>query len=688
MNLRKTPKLYNRFALLAIVLKVFWGLSHQTAYSIPLNKLGLPIALYLASLNSMPTSDGFQLAAQNLASVSRSPAGVAILSSTDGNIELSNAHPASPILSHSRWDEIEMLGFALQGNGGNYASTLSAVAESLEIAAEDAIQLQGQGIQKGFLFPSFVGASSGSLVVSIASSLIQNTHLFPDSHTDKVFSPSEVKTLSRALRYMAYAADERLFERFMFIAKSGISMVKGKLGLDRLSYEFKRMLNPKETPNWWTKSISRSEAVLYDFTKAIFIAQNLNKSMLLVPPSDLSLSPEEEKLVTELGWMHVSDLPRIPKDTSNPKGALKLAAKVAKYVRVSAEKRVRKALLKKYRIPFLRHAFVNYDNPTRDTEHPLKKAMIDHKLADGCVTATFVLWKEEFNLDDVDKLPKYLDEDVRPMLFANAETAHVLAQYYNNTHISEHEKDALIASTPHIHGGMLPSTKEPDLLEVLAGHANNPAKYSISSIKDLSNGDDFTVLDSEEDQGPWIGTLGGFINAASLARIASLQLSIKARDLQNKLAQGTQISSKLLIFSKPSLPGLEDFAQQKIKQLFSGGDSKLAEENIEIVKLHAQNNIDRTIYHGQLMEQLGINSEMNRLGVYWDISGTLPAAQAGKSYLLVYLIANEVRKQLDEENQMTFNPLSEEEENLFTTETGTTYDLYGRPVSDELFESH
>ncbi|MFK7826885.1 MAG: hypothetical protein AB8G05_22270, partial [Oligoflexales bacterium] len=328
-------------------------------------------------------------------------------------------------------------------------------------------------------------------------------------------------------------------------------------------------------------------------------------------------------------------------------------------------------------------AFVNYDKPTKDTNHPLKKAMIDHQLSDGCVTATFVLWKEEFDTDDVDELPTYLDKDVRPMLFANSKTADALVQHYNNTHISEYEKDALVATIPHIHGGMLPSTKEPDLLEVLAGHANNPSKYSICSIRDLGNGDEFKIIGSKVDQGPWIGTLGGFLNAASMARLASLQLTIKARELQNKLTNGTQISSKLLIFSKPRLSGLEDFAQQKIKQLFSNGDAKLGEENIEVVKCQAKNDIGRTIRHSEYMEQLGIRSEINRLGVYWDISGALPAAQAGKSYLLVYLIANEARKQLDQQNQMTFNPLSQEEEILFTSEAGIVYDLYGKPVSND-----
>ena len=580
------------------------------------------------------------------------------------------------------FDRVNLLGFALQGNGGNYAATLSAIAESLDIHAERAIKLENQqNIRIGFMFPSFVGASSGSLVVSLASSLVKNELLFTELHNNRIFMPIEVQTLARAFRYLAFVADETLFERLMFVTKSGLSMLRGRVGIDQLSYQFGRLFDPAEHPNWWNNSIARSEAVLYDFTKIIFLAQNLNKQMLLERVHAVGLTRKYRNLARKSGWYYVSDLPIHERGKENPEGAMQLAAKVAQHIRAKSEERVKEAIMEQKYFPLLRH-LINYDDPNRDSQHPLKKAMINNELADGFVTATFVLWKEDLKESDVAKLPNYLDQDLRPMVFANPQTAHKIKQHYNGNKFDCHEKNALVAAISHIHGALLPSTKEPELLEVHAGYANDSEKYSIKRIWDLENKKEF-VIHADMSLSPWIGTLGGFINAASMARLAALQLYIKGKELSDINYSGPEFRSHLLIVGKPRKKGLVDFAQKKIEQLFSDGDPGIAKRNIRAVEQHANYDIERTIDYQEKSKQSGILSSANRLGIYWDISGTIPAAQAGKSYQLVYLIANEVRKQLDSGNHMSFSPLNANDLKEFTTEFGYAYDLYGKLTNIE-----
>ena len=581
-----------------------------------------------------------------------------------------------------KFDQVKLLGFALQGNGGNYAATLSAIAESLDIQASRAmVQSQNEGLRIGFMFPSFVGASSGSLVVAVASSLVKNEHLFPPAEKDRVFMPTEVHTLARALRYIAFVADESFFERVMFITKSGLSMLRGKLGIDHLSYQFGRLFYPAEHPNWWSQSIARSEAVLYDFTKVIFLAQNLTREMLLEDLGNVSLSMKHRSLAHKLSWLYVSDLPTYEAGPDNPEGAMELAAKVAKYVRSRAEDRVREVIVQHKYFPLLRHT-INYGDPTRNRHHPLKQAVLNHELAEGFVTATFVLWKKELKESDVAGLPNYLDPDLRPMLFASPETAENLQQFYNGSKFSGEEKNVLIAAARHIHGALLPSTKEPDLLEVHAGYAQDEQKYSLEWIYDIDTKRQYPL---HPQQAPklWIGTLGGFINAASMARLAALQLYIKVKKLKDPNRSGPEYQSHLIIVGKPRLPSIVDFAQKKIVELFSQDDPLKANKNMEAVEEHASYDIERTIEYMEKSKQIGVPASAERLGVYWDISGTIPAAQAGKSYQLVYLIANEVRKQLDDGRCMTFNPLDHEELEKFTTRPGYKYDLHGSLVGIE-----
>ena len=579
------------------------------------------------------------------------------------------------------YTNVELIGFALQGNGGNYAATLSAIAESLEINAEHAISLQQSGVRKGFMFPSFVGASSGSLVVSIASSLIQNENLFPNPHKDRIFSAQEVGHLARAFRYMGFVADESNLERAVFFSRSIFSILKGVLGLDHVSYKFARLLKPEANPIWWTKSLARSEAVLYDFTKVVFVAQNLTPSMILTPLSKVNLSKKDRQLASQFKWQYVSDLPRVQEEQDANSKTIKLVKKIARHIRLSAEQRVRSLLVKRNYMPFLRHIFINYADARIQTDNPLKGAMVNHKLAEGYMSAAFVLWKEAYHHQASAALPSYEDQDFRPMVFASAETSKRFLQD-ESFYSGEAEKPLLLATVPHIHGAVLPSTKEPYLLEVVAGHASDSSKYSISSIHDFRDGREYIFNGKPSKKDPWVGTLGGFINVALLSRLAAFQLYLKAAELQQSTEQTqTNLSTKLLIVSKSRAPGKSDFARGAIEQSFSKKDKSLAKKNLEAFESHARRDIDHVKIYESMIEGLGVPSKVQRLGLDWSLTGFVPASQAGVSYKLVYVIANEVRKQLDKGQHLTLNLLTPTEESRYTSPIGTTFDLYGQPVA-------
>ena len=101
---------------------------------------------------------------------------------------------------------------------------------------------------------------------------------------------------------------------------------------------------------------------------------------------------------------------------------------------------------------------------------------------------------------------------------------------------------------------------------------------------------------------------------------------------------------------------------------------------MKVLNQHARFDMDRAVLYSDRLRRLGFITSIKRLGIYWDISSPLPAAQAGKSYQLVHLTANEVRKQLDAGKQQTISPLAQKDLSAFTTKKGYGYDLYGRRI--------
>ena len=105
-----------------------------------------------------------------------------------------------------------------QGNGYNWASTLSWLSTELLSVYQDALEIQRQnpGAKVGISANCFIGGSSGSGVTAVYDSLLSNPNIADQTIGDvligradpnRILSPEEIYRMSKSLRYIALGAD-------------------------------------------------------------------------------------------------------------------------------------------------------------------------------------------------------------------------------------------------------------------------------------------------------------------------------------------------------------------------------------------------------------------------------------------------------------------------------------------------
>jgi hypothetical protein len=107
---------------------------------------------------------------------------------------------------------------AMQGNGFNWAATISWISETFKIRA-----IEGRKLQKKtdrdvlFYLDCAGGGSSGAATTALYAAMLTNPNFA--NKPSKLYTPEEVTTMSRALKYVAYATDLTgvEFQKFMTI---------------------------------------------------------------------------------------------------------------------------------------------------------------------------------------------------------------------------------------------------------------------------------------------------------------------------------------------------------------------------------------------------------------------------------------------------------------------------------------
>ena len=110
--------------------------------------------------------------------------------------------------------------FAPQGNGGNWAATLSWVSEQINVRVQEAISLSQQGKRVGLYLGCMTGGSSGSVTTAVLSSILSNKNILPAKSAQDILSPEEATLSAKAPRYVAFSVDLNLRELVRFFGQA------------------------------------------------------------------------------------------------------------------------------------------------------------------------------------------------------------------------------------------------------------------------------------------------------------------------------------------------------------------------------------------------------------------------------------------------------------------------------------
>lgn len=115
-----------------------------------------------------------------------------------------------------------------QGNGFNWAASLGWLAESFDNLALQAAT-ESEADNRVFDIRCVSGSSSAAATVALVAALLDNQRLFPSQrHGNHPFEPDELRTLGRALRLLALAADFQPDEQAAFALRYLVPDDSGK----------------------------------------------------------------------------------------------------------------------------------------------------------------------------------------------------------------------------------------------------------------------------------------------------------------------------------------------------------------------------------------------------------------------------------------------------------------------------
>ncbi|MEN9809344.1 MAG: hypothetical protein RLZZ488_911 [Pseudomonadota bacterium] len=579
-----------------------------------------------------------------------------------------DAQPAAQS-SPKNYDVVFAQCLAPQGNGGNYAATLTWVGEQIHVRIAEAKSLAQKGKRVGIYAGCMLGGSSGSVTTAVLSAILSNKNLLPNKTSQDVLSIDEATLIANAMRFVAFSVDLNLRELVRFFGQAFWTQGSNFINQNALQPLISNLFG-KDTPHWWKGATVDASKVLVDFAATIHLASTLTPQLVNKTISS-AIANAELKAYQAQGVRYVHELPEFESlkeiealtDQNHEELSTGLQ-KQTQFIGQAADDFVAKQFSLG---DYARRHLV--DLGAKGGNYKLKKT-IDAPLATGlCTTTMATLVRSNESLQ---KQPMY--KNLNPVVFCSKETINrILSSSLYQKHIAEGHPFAtrfILASVPTIRGGIVPSIREPNMMAPLRSRlADDELEvsefYFPAMDKELNGSFTFTPMNARQVKKgatefvPHLGVAGGFPDRRISAWIASYFLvDAVTRHLSAKAAE---VRTTLSLFGRDNLRSNPAFHKNAVKNVFSASPSE-GDQNLADWMSFADSFCDTM---GSHIENT-LKGKIENVIVDWEVS-KLPAAQkpGGASKLLVVRAINATRTQthsIARNTRLVFDPLLKTEQ--------------------------
>jgi hypothetical protein len=535
-----------------------------------------------------------------------------------------------------------------QGNGGNWAATLGWISEQMMIRAEQAEQLTKSGRSVGIYLGCMLGGSSGSVVTNVVMRLLNNNNLVPGAHPEKLFSAADTRTIARAVRYVAMAADLNLRELAVFFAQVAGNNVVSLANKSTLIDKIKSIFGQNE-PKWWNGQQVDGNMMLIDFATLLHLAENLTSQMVNEPVEKILngelLKAASSRKISKMTDFALFDHPQQLTSATAEKNNLEtILEKQSEHIGKTADDFIAKHFaLGQYRARYFTNVFRDGNK-----DYPLT-VTLDRPLAQGFCTITMAAVGLKSNELSLERAPDY--KALRPVVFCSGNMVRTLlkSNLYRR-HLRESNPFAsrfVLASVRASRGSMSPSIREPGMMSEVIGEADKGVleveELYAPDIDKKINGEltfqPYTIAALAKENGgvkPTLGIAGGFPDR----RITAWMISYFFIDKMDELKRnGYEVVGRLGLFGKPDNRSIDKFDTSSIRTIFSA-NPQAAEANVK--DWFAFQDAFCNTFEPAFASSGG---KISTVAFNWDLT-KLPAAQKGASRLILVKGANAARSQL------------------------------------------
>jgi len=553
------------------------------------------------------------------------------------------------------------------GNGYDWASTLSALAASMQVRAEEAAAMEASNGARVLIYPHCIaGGSSGSAVVGVYLNALRNAEIFKpqtvgnviqipevqliggaSTHNALLYSPRQLLLVARLLRYISLGLDFTLDE-LVYSAYDGAKTHFGPAS--------------NATLHWWKRILAPYAAQVL-FAEHAYIARHTVLSQVDAPVHHvLEKTRIEELLRVDLGSYVQQNGPvdaigvveqaaAVPADSEAYKHALALLKAQGMWAKHTGQS------LAEERATFDGTSWRSRLTQTRSADTPLTDTF-DESLGDGISTAPMgVLFdsKEDLKMQN-NTPPTYAQQ--RALIICNDQTARVIlaSRMYRADILADapFARRYVIVVVHTYFEAFNMGVREPFTFDVLSGTMQELGiRYIYDPLRDQSNSDDFTfTLQSTDKLKTALAIVGGYPTAEIMALGQSWYFDGLVQSLREAAPSATLVAhhTRILKTTPPT------FATKVIKELLSGSAAA-----VNYTSIVAANIADWALwgcdFQSRVVEQyatLNVGSthvNADTVKVQWNHAGPgiwkLPAATGQTSYAMTPRGVAAARKQLN-----------------------------------------
>lgn len=470
--------------------------------------------------------------------------------------------------------------FVVQGNGYQWGTSLSYLAEALSVRARDAFELKEQSEKKVYLYDSCViGGSSGSASVGVYMNLFRNLDIVENRELIlpkdlivngvnlgkvRVYDPDDMNTLSRLLRFIAMGTDFTAKELLFFLPR----VVSGQLGLVH-----------DNVPNWWRQNMDPYAAQVL-FAEHALMIRNAKRSDIDVSVKDaldetkwiigplleyareIGFASDKSSTGADFATDYLKHSEKeIPEDSDK---LLKYMNKWANEAGHDINERVYKDAGAHYGTRLLSN--IDADTPIND--------MFKEPLADGVCTMAFAV-----PFDDIETLKQRKRmatyDEAKPFVACNAKTIQIILN-------SEEYRKDVKAKLPFILDYKFVAVntyyeaynfgiREPGVFQVLSGEmaADLGMTNYYDPAKDTSHTFEMSATDGTGSCGtPALAVLGGYGTAEMMAIPNSYLAMGIFEALEITMPSGQVVMNQERIGKDSEFPNV--FAREVIRKMLCG----------------------------------------------------------------------------------------------------------------------